>query len=297
RSREIVGHFAEKDHRLRLIDASPVPPGVNGKAHGLFVGLCHASAEARWILTIDADVRAHPLLVRSLIAHATREHIAALSLATLQHLSGPAEAMIHPALLATLVYRFGIPGYATSDPARVQANGQCFFVRRDVLERAGGFAAAATSICEDVTLARAIASAGYPVGFYESEGLASVEMYASWREAWTNWSLPMRDHFARWRSLLGLVEVTVVQALPLWIALLLRRRGEQRSALAACNMVLIAARLGVLVGTARAYAWRPITFWLSPLWDLPIALRLWWAATRREVTWRGRVVRVGDEHS
>lgn len=296
RSREIVRRFAEQYSRVRLIDASPLPNGVNGKAHGLTVGLRHSSPHSRWILTIDADVRAHPALVRSLLAHATHEKVPALSVATLQRLSGRAEAVIHPALLATLVYRFGIPGYATRDPTRIQANGQCFFVRRDVLEHVGGFATAAHSICEDVTLARTIASAGYPVGFYESEGLASVEMYASWREAWTNWtrSLPMRDRFARWSALLGLLEVTAVQALPPWIALLFQLRGEKRSALATLNRVLIAARLGVLVGTARAYAWRPVTFWLSPLCDLPIALRLWWVATRRELSWRGRVIRLGE---
>ncbi len=40
-------------------------------------------------------------------------------------------------------------------------------------------------------------------------------------------------------------------------------------------MALVAVRLGVLFGTARAYRRLPWTYWLSPLSDLPVALRIW----------------------
>ena len=36
----LVDGYARRDQRIRLIDASPVPPGRNGKAHGLHVGSC-----------------------------------------------------------------------------------------------------------------------------------------------------------------------------------------------------------------------------------------------------------------
>jgi dolichol-phosphate mannosyltransferase len=45
---------------------------------------------------------------------------------------------------------------------------------------------------------------------------------------------------------------------------------------------------------ARAYAGRPSTYWLSPLADLPVALRLWRMARRRHHTWRGRALVAGD---
>ncbi|HEV2108170.1 MAG TPA: glycosyltransferase, partial [Thermomicrobiales bacterium] len=68
--------------------------------------------------------------------------------------SGMAEGVIHPSLLATLVYRFGIPGQATDDVAKVQANGQCFLLERETLDSIGGFTSVQDSVCEDVTLAR-----------------------------------------------------------------------------------------------------------------------------------------------
>ena len=99
----LVARYTDRDRRVRLIDASPVPDGVNGKAHGLQVGLEHRADTTRWVLTIDADVRPEPLLVRSLLKYATEEGLLALSAATLQRVSGPAEAMLHASMLTTLV--------------------------------------------------------------------------------------------------------------------------------------------------------------------------------------------------
>ena len=214
---ELISRFAAGDDRVRLIDASPIPAGWNGKTHGLQTGLDHAHSAADWILTIDADVRPEPALARSLLAHARQTGAAAISVATLQRLSGTAEGFLHPALLTTLVYRFGIPGHATRHVAKTQANGQCCLFQREPLEKCGGFAVARTSLCEDVTVARALVDEGYSVGFYEADGLVSVEMYASWREAWRNWtrSLPLRDRYSGAAGWFGLVEIALTQALPL----------------------------------------------------------------------------------
>lgn len=297
---DLVRTYAARDHRIRLIDASPVPSGWNGKAHGLQRGLEQAVTDAAWILTIDADVRPAPLVARSLLAHATAERVPAFSAATLQELSGAAEGLVHPSLLATLVYRFGIPGRATSRLSEVQANGQCFLVRRDVLERCGGFASVRDSLCEDVTLARRIATSGYPVGFYETAGLVSVAMYDGWHDAWRNWtrSLPMRDRYWGTAGPLGLVEVALVQALPLPLVPLLGRvRNDRIAGIAfAVNAALAMVRLGTLAGMARAYRRTPWTYWLSPLVDLPVAAQLLLSAVRRKHVWRGRpIVRGGTQ--
>lgn len=293
---EIVHRWAARDGRIRLVDAAPVPAGVNGKAHNLAVGLAQASP-ALWVLTIDADVRPAPGLVRALVAHADREGIPALSVATRQQLSGAAEGLVHPAMLATLVYRFGIPGHATTDPDRVQANGQCFLVRRTVLDAAGGFAAMTGANCEDVTLARTIARLGCPVGFHEAGDLVSVEMYAGWREAWTGWSrsLPMRDRHSGAAGRVGLAEALLVQAAPLWLTAWWWSRLGRREMATLVNAGLVVARLGVLGGTARAYIDPPATYWLSPLADLPVAIRLIVMWRRRSHRWRGRTIHSGDE--
>lgn len=289
-TQSIVERFAARDGRVRLVDASPVPGDWTGKVWGLHVGLGRVSATSEWVLCVDADVHVEPLLSRSLLAHARKAETSAFSAATRQRLSGFAEGLLHPSLLTTLVYRFGIPGGATRNPRKVQANGQCFIARRDVLLRTDAFHAAQASLCEDITIARRIAACGELVGFYEAVGLAEVSMYASWRDAWDNWprSLPMRDQYFGIPELLGLLEVMLVQALPLPFVVLATALGAP-GWIVAPNAVLALSRAGVLAGVSRAYAEPPWSYWISFLTDLPVALRLIESALRRSHSWRGRV--------
>lgn len=295
-TQELVTRFAEADARINLVTAPPAPTGSNGKAWQLAHGVAKSDPTTEWILTIDADVRPAPLLVESLLAHAERNHLRALSVATTQQLTGAAEGLLHPSMLTTLVYRFGIPGHATKRVEEVQANGQCFLVTRELLDAVGGFGAVTGSLNEDVTLARAIARHGEPVGFYEAGDLVSVTMYANWQETWQNWprSLPLRDGFTRWSSLIGLTEVSLVQALPPWVALASGNRLGWKHPLTSLNLALLITRVGVLAGTARAYRSRPWTYWFSPLCDLAVAIRLWQSAFRRTQRWRGRSITRGE---
>ncbi len=312
---DVARAHAARDERITIIDASPVPADWNGKAWNLQRGLAELSDGDRRVLTIDADVRPRTGLIAALVERAKADRLDVLSAATRQRLSGPAEGLIHPSLLASLVYRYGIPGGVTTRPDEVQANGQCQLFRREALDRAGGFAEGQRSLCEDVTVARLIARDGGRVGFMETGDLVDVEMYGSAREAWSNWprSLTMRDHLSNGSIPLRLAEVALVQSLPLVITFgtWLARRSHGGSdtqpivpgpgaglsggvaLLAQLNRGLSIFRLGMLVGMARAYVSAPWTYWLSPLMDIPVAIRLVIAASRRQHTWRGRTIRRG----
>ncbi len=291
-TQQLVCTYTQRDRRLRLVDASPIPANWNGKAWGLQVGLRSASPCSKWILTLDADVRPGALLTRALLGRVKRAELSALSIATLQEIEGAGEGLVHPSLLTTLVYRFGIPGKVFRRVSEVQANGQCFLFSRDALEACRGFESAQNSVCEDITIARTLVKAGHPVGFYEAGDLVSVKMYADWRDAWRNWSrsLPMHDQFSGINTLLGWLEVTLVQALPLPLFLFLVIIDAQRSWLITLNGILAAMRIGVLFGTARAYRRQPWSYWLSPLCDLPVAIQLGRSALRRQHVWRGRIL-------
>ena len=135
-----------------------------------------------------------------------------------------------------------------------------------------------------------LAECGEAIGFYESDGLVGVRMYEGWHETWRNWprSLPTRDQYFGWREATGLLEVLLVQSLPLPLLYIAYTVGAS-GWVVAVNLVLGLTRLGVLMGVARAYEWRPWTYWFSPLLDLPVALRLITSALRRRQVWRGRV--------
>ncbi len=291
-TQQLVCTYAVRDPRVRLVNASPIPANWNGKAWGLQVGLRSANPGSQWILTVDADVHPGPLLARALIGRAKQAELSALSIATLQEIAGTGEGLVHPALLTTLVYRFGIPGKVYRRVSEVQANGQCFLFSRDTLEACGGFLHAQNSVCEDITVARSLVARGYPVGFFEANDLVSVKMYADWQDAWRNWtrSLPMHDQFSGIGTLLGWLEVTLVQALPLPLLLLLVIVQARRSWPLTLNGILSVMRIGVLFGTARAYRQRPWSYWLSPLCDVPVAIQLGRSALQRRHVWRGRIL-------
>lgn len=301
-TQQLVIEAGQRDPRVRLLDASPVPEDWNGKAWGLQVGIAQASRPTRWLLTVDADVRPRAGLVAALVARAEADCVVTASVATRQELAGSGLGLLRPACLTTLVYRLGRPGQIARRPADVQANGQCQLFERAALQQVGGFGAVRASRCEDVTIARAMVADGGRAGFYETAGemdgepvgLVSVRMYEDWREAWDGWtrSLPLRDSFTRWTSLLGLAEVTLVQAAPLPLTVWLLKRGGSRQLLA-LNVLLLLVRFGVLVGTRRAYVTRPWTYWLSPLADFPVTVRLWASILKRRHTWRGRPLVTG----
>ena len=289
-TQSIVERYGSRDRRVRLIDASPVPWDWTGKAWGLYVGLKNTDPRSRWVLCIDADVRCSPLLVTSLLAHAQRIRVSTFSVATRQHLSGLGDGLLHPSLLTTLVYRFGIPGKATRNLHQVQANGQCFISPRDTLLKTDAFRVAQRSLCEDITICRRLAECGEAIGFYESDGLIGVRMYQGPYETWRNWprSLPTRDQYFSWPEVTGLLEVLLVQSLPLPL-LVIASAVDAPGWLTAVNLTLGLTRLGVLIGMARAYERRPWTYWFSPLVDLPVGLRLITSALKRRQIWRGRV--------
>jgi dolichol-phosphate mannosyltransferase len=291
-TRAVVAAAAARDARVRFLDAAPMPAGWNGKAWNLETGL--RATTAPWVATVDADVRVGPALLGDAVARAQADGLAALSVATRQELPDTAAALLHPAFLATLVYRAGLPNVVTGDPARVQANGQVFVGRRDALVRGDVFRAARASRCEDVTIARVLASNGEHVGFFEGD--AVVRMHDSWRDCAANWprSLTLRDRFVTpARLALALAELLLAQALPLPTLIVLLALGDRvpfSRVATGIALALVLMRLGVLAGARRAYVRPSFAYWLSPLADLPVVALLVRSALRRTHVWRGRVL-------
>jgi dolichol-phosphate mannosyltransferase len=295
-TRDIVCTLAARDERIRLIDASPIPEHWNGKAWGLQVGLASASIDADWVLTVDADVRVHRGAVSRTVKYAEDHKIPVLSVAISQQARSTLLSMIHPSLLSTLVYRFGIPGGQARDVSSVQANGQFALYRRDVLVRTGGFEIARTSICEDVTIARHLYLSGYEVSFVEGEKIADAEMYPDALDCVKNWprSLALRDRFVPMAGFDGLANILFLQVIPLAYMLWVPSSVERDVFLRTVNRVLIGTRIGILFGMRRAYTRVRWTYWLSPLAD-PVTLTVYvWHLAKRRHVWRGRELKTGE---
>jgi dolichol-phosphate mannosyltransferase len=238
-------------------------------------------------------------MVAGVVAAARRHGLDAVSFAPRIIAPGAGARWLQPGFLATLVFRFGAAGAPTEAPERAMANGQCLLMRRDVLERAGGYRPATTSYCDDVRIVRHLGSHGARVGFLDGRELLDVEMYPTGRETWRAWprSLNLRDATStRWRWFDALVLV-LGQALPLPMLLLvgltamtggpLRGTPSLLAALATVNALLLGMRVLLGIAMAPSFAPRGAAYWLSPLADPATALRVVATMFTRPREWRG----------
>ncbi len=301
-TRAKVRAIATNDPRFRLLTDDPLPQGWVGRPWALNWGFEHSSPESQWILGLDADTQPQPGMVASALQTAEARGYDLASFSPQFILQYPGEWWLQPSLLMTLLFRFDVAGSLNPDPENVMANGQCFLCRRAVLEKMGGYLSAASSFCDDVTLARNIAKAGYKVGFLDGANLIKVRMYQGMWETWHEWgrSLDLKDA-ASPEELQGQIWLlTMVQGLPIPLSLLLLGLWQEGAtglfffALLALNLLLVAIRFAMLLAISGSYHRDPTSqktakwFWLSPLADPLAVIRIIVSAQHRPKQWRGR---------
>lgn len=266
----------------RVIAGAQLPTGWAGKAWALQQGVLAATGD--WVVTLDADTRPSPELARSLVARAQRDALDFVTVGGRFECPTAGVRWLHPAMLTTLVYRFGAPGYQGRVPAdRQLANGQCMAFDRRRLLAEGGMQPVSSQVIEDVALARHLAGAGWNVAMLEGPDLLTTRMFDDLRQAMSGWSrsLALPGVEPRWRQVAELGLVLVAQALP--IPRLIMRRGD------ALDVGLALMRLGTLAGTAAAYERNGTAYWLSPTADLAAVVALARGSATRTHRWRGRV--------
>jgi dolichol-phosphate mannosyltransferase len=251
-------------------------PGWVGKPWALQQGLEAASGEV--VVALDADTRPRAGLAGALAAALEAADLVTASARFV--CDSAAERLLHPSMLASLVYRYGPADSET--PGRLLANGQVTAVRRAQLLAAGGYAAAAGHMTDDAALARALADDGWRVVFVDGTALVDVRMYESAAETWREWgrSLALPDVTPPAWQAADLAVVWLAMALPI-----VRLAAGRPTGL---DLALLGLRGVLLAPLAGAYARRGVPYWFSPLADPATALRLTQSALRPARTWRGR---------
>jgi dolichol-phosphate mannosyltransferase len=298
---DLVKAAQTRDARLRLMQDDPLPQDWVGRPWALHSGFLASSPDSDWILGMDADTQPQPGLVASLLAVAEQEGYDLITLSPRFILAYPGEIWLQPALLMTLVYRFGPAGDVAASPERVMANGQCFFCRRSVLTQVGGYTLARRSFCDDVTLARAIAATGAKVGFLDGALVYKVRMYEGAAETWREWgrSLDLKDAASAAQVWGDWLLLLAVQGLPLPVTVGLGCEVAEGAATLpmlvafGLNAGLLVMRFALNWAVAPSYdlsqakqAW---LFWLSPLADPLAVLRILISSIQTPKSWRGRV--------
>lgn len=280
---------------LKLITDDPLPTGWVGRPWALHTGFLNSDPTSEWILGIDADTLPQKGLVASFVQKATEENFDIVSLSPKFILKTAGEQWLQPALLITLIFRFGATGdrhQFTED--RVMANGQCFLSKRAKLVELDGYELAKSSFCDDVTLARAAAQKGAKVGFLDGAALMQVRMYTSMSETWREWgrSLDLKDASTPSQTFADCLLLTAVQGLPIPLLITLSIWQPPSSLPIAVlfwlNAFLVFIRTLLVFGIRASYTEVGFWFWLSPFADLFAVIRIWISALTKPKSWRGR---------
>ena len=273
---------AAGDSRVRLVSGVEPPPGWVGKQHALQQGLAHA--QAQWTLCLDADARPDPALPSALVAAAGARGVEALTAGPRFAVGTAGEAILHPALLATLVYRFGPPPPGPVTSTRTIANGQCLMVPTERFRAEGGWSAVAANMTEDVALVRRLVADGWRVGLVDAAPLLVVDMHDSGREAWREWgrSLALPGVASGSEQAVDIAVLALTLALPIPMLIACAWTGAWLAAVP--SLILLAVRLLFHVALRPTYDRPGAAWWLAPL----AVARLAWSAVHPNRRWRGR---------
>src|ERR1039458_8695601 len=165
---------------LRVISASPLPPGWTGKMWAVAEGVRTATSD--YLLLTDADIVHPPEHVAALVARAQEGGYDLVSYMVRLHCRSLAEQALIPAFVFFFFLLY--PPAWIRDPRRRTAGaaGGCILIRRAALERIGGIARIAGELIDDCALARAVKDSGGRVWLGLSDTAVSLREYRTFGE-------------------------------------------------------------------------------------------------------------------
>ncbi len=291
----IVVSFAERDPRIRLLQASALPSGWVGKCHACWTG-ARAALAAEWLCFMDADVEAEPMLIASAVATAETEALDLLSLAPRHELKSFAERLILPCGFYLLAFIRDLNRIPAPDQPEVHVTGQFMLVRRAAYDAVGGHRAVRNAICEDAALAGLIKRSGRRIALYGGERLLSTRMYTGWRNLWPGLAKNLVEMLGGTQStmftaLLGVVLAWAAVLVPLIDAFGCSDGVPRGCAALAVALPASAAAFGLHLAGTQFFQ---IPFWYGLIFPLGytagalIALDSVRRRLRGRVTWKGR---------
>lgn len=181
-TREIAQSFPG----VRVVTPEPLPAGWTGKNNALVAGA--KVADGDWLLFTDADTVHRPGSLASSLLEAQEQGVALLSYSPEQTVCSFWEKVVMPVIFAELAATYQPAEVSDPKSPAAAANGQYILISREAYEAVGGHAAVATSLLEDVALARAVKASGRKIFFRYGGDAVCTRMYRSFsqlREGWT----------------------------------------------------------------------------------------------------------------
>jgi Glycosyl transferase family 2 len=287
---DVVRAAAAGDPRLRVLPGRPPRRGLPGKPHAC--AQLAAAARGTVLVFVDADVLLAPHAVAAAVAELRRGGLAVLSPWPRQVAEGPAARLVQPLLQWSWMVSLPLRRAERSlRPALCAANGQFLVVDAAALHRAGGFAAVAGAVLDDLAVARAVKRAGGRVGVADGADLATCRMYDGWAD--------LREGYRKslWAAF-GPAPASAAVAATLALAYVLPPLAALRGSRA--GLVGYAAAVLSRVAAARRTGGRAWPDALAHPASVTVLLGLlgasWRGHRRGDLTWKGRRLdgRAGD---
>jgi 4,4'-diaponeurosporenoate glycosyltransferase len=273
------------------------PSGWAGKPHACARGAELATGDV--LLFLDADVRLLPGVMPRLAAARAK----AGGLLSVQPYHRVERRYEELSAMFNAVSLIGSGAFAPwPAPRRPVAFGPCLMTSANDYRIAGGHATVSAAVVDDIALARSYRRAALPVTCYVGRGAVEFRMYPSGvRQLVEGWTKNIAAGA-------GATDIAGLIAGVMFVA------ACAASAAAACNLVLrvgsadrpaIVAAVATWAAVAivvRSILWRIGSFRWATAIVHPVATgafilifvrSLWSTVVRRQVRWRGRVVRVG----
>jgi hopene-associated glycosyltransferase HpnB len=255
--------------RALVRKGTALPEGWVGKVWAMSQGV--EGATEPYILLTDADILHAPGSLRRLVSESERDGLALNSRMARLRCESSAERLLIPAFVwfFNLLYPMRRVN-APADPVAAAAGG-CILLRRDALEKAGGFASIRGEIIDDVNLARRIKGTGGLLRLSLSR--SEVRSLREYETLGPIWKMVRRTAFTELRhSWLRVAGALLSMALMFALPPLLTAAG---AALAVLDLRYPGAALpGLLAWVLMAALYRPAPryFGLSGFraWGLPL---------------------------
>ena len=286
---EILERLAAREPRLRVVHGGDLPPGWVGKPHA-----CHRlarEASGDVLVFVDADVTPHPECLARLGDVFERYDADCVTAGLRQTTVTLAEQVVVPLLHLTYLAWLPLPLiWRTRDPRFLIANGQLLAVRREALERAGGWEAVRAEMVDDMAFCRRVKASGGRVVFADGHRMASCRMYETRDEVFAGFSKNVYEGVGG--RPIGLAVVLVLYAgffLAPFVTMVMAAYGM--GFLLRPSLAGMAVNFAIRTVLAARFRQVGNTIVLHPfgiLWVLAIALNSFRWSRRGEIVWRGR---------
>ncbi len=170
----------EVQGRLRVIHNHELPPGWRGKVYAL--SLAEKAATGEWLLATDADVIAHPALLRVAVSLAAQTGARLVSITPQFDYGCLAERAVLPifSFLLALAYPLRLVNHPKSRCAL--GVGAFLLMRREDLRALGGYERLRGTLIEDLRMAQMFKRNGRTIYLAVGKDLFHTRMYDDWRE-------------------------------------------------------------------------------------------------------------------